>query len=467
MRQIRQIQSAVAATTDNLNIIHNCLSTIDMPLLQQLEVHNGYIYGSKPPKWKIPNESSSTFGQDQYVIIPVQSGDVIQIQRYDINSFYTKSVYLLITDYQPIHNQLINPVIENTTIQEAGAVISTITVPSVNDAIITCYLYLLLKRDGIDRTPTLLTINDVDYLNPPINDNCYKACTKMTQLPYEYGLDNILCIGDSLTMGSYPNYNTPIGWTGGTHFIKQSYPYFLSRILNTTVTNAGFSGFSAYDWYHGSNEDWTRPNYNYTDYDVVTIWLGTNKGLDNSFQYSATAPEHANETILPLINFRDANDPTCWDTTTQVGSYCQIIQDIKTNSPHTLIVLLTTFAGNTVYRDKNNNIDSESIDNSTIRHVPKEDCDRIYEIANYFNLPVVPLSDLQYTVHPELHGIPVEIDGSTKVDKVHLRKNGHLFVAHRIIQTLHDWFDYYEQLAEDDPTQSMFSNFGVTRRTDM
>ena len=55
--------------------------------------------------------------------------------------------------------------------------------------------------------------------------------------------------------------------------IEQNYPYYLGRMLNTEVVNAGAGGYSASDWYIEKAGD-----YDYTDYDTVIIWLGTNNG---------------------------------------------------------------------------------------------------------------------------------------------------------------------------------------------
>ena len=84
-------------------------------------------------------------------------------------------------------------------------------------------------------------------------------------------MGKILCIGDSLTEGAYFG----AGMDGAA--IEQNYPYYLGRMLNTEVVNAGVGGYSASDWYIEKAGD-----YDYTDYDTVIIWLGTNNGLTDT-----------------------------------------------------------------------------------------------------------------------------------------------------------------------------------------
>lgn len=128
-------------------------------------------------------------------------------------------------------------------------------------------------------------------------------------------VSDVLCIGDSLTRGAYysPEHN-------GTS-IKESYPYFLGKINNWTVTNAGRSGWYSTKWYKEE-----RRNYDFSLYDSFIIWLGTNKG------YTDTLEDDTNAT-----SYQDYAD-------TETGNLCKIIEDIKENRPKANIFLLNLFS---------------------------------------------------------------------------------------------------------------------------
>ena len=85
-----------------------------------------------------------------------------------------------------------------------------------------------------------------ELLDPNRNDN------------WAYAMGKILCIGDSLTEGTYFG----AGMDGAA--IEQNYPYYLGRMLNTEVVNAGVGGYSASDWYIEKAGD-----YDYTDYNLA------------------------------------------------------------------------------------------------------------------------------------------------------------------------------------------------------
>lgn len=220
-------------------------------------------------------------------------------------------------------------------------------------------------------------------------------CTK-----WEYALNDVLCIGDSLTEGDYygndwaerPQYG---------HVLKQNYPNFLSRILSCSVTNAGISGATPITWY---NKQVSILNFN--DYDSFIIWLGTNKGLTDTLQSDVLDHKNAGE---DYNNFAETN----------TGYYCKIIEKIKADNKDAFIVLLTTFAG--------------------AGHDPVADSEVIRKIAELYDLQVIDMSDLTISNYPELHG---------NVSNVHFSKAGNIFIADRICQNLRSIFNTNPSLVE-------------------
>lgn len=220
-------------------------------------------------------------------------------------------------------------------------------------------------------------------------------CTK-----WEYALNDVLCIGDSLTEGDYYGND----WTERPeygHVLKQNYPNFLSRILSCNVTNAGISGATPITWY---NAQVSKLNFN--DYDSFIIWLGTNKGLTDTLQSDVIDHKNAGE---DYNNFAETN----------TGYYCKIIEKIKADNQDAFIVLLTTFAG--------------------AEHDPVADSEVIRKIAELYELLVIDMSDLTISNYPELHG---------NVRNIHFSKAGNIFIADRICQNLKSIFNANPSLVE-------------------
>ena len=99
---------------------------------------------------------------------------------------------------------------------------------------------------------------------------------------------NIVCLGDSLTEGDYGIK----GKRGIANVRKESYPYFLGRLLGEAVLNCGKCGFrsSTYLKYYDEGHVYLK------DADVVIILLGSNGGQ------SATEDTEDNRCYVELIN---------------------------------------------------------------------------------------------------------------------------------------------------------------------
>ncbi|MBQ7896238.1 MAG: SGNH/GDSL hydrolase family protein [Oscillospiraceae bacterium] len=197
-----------------------------------------------------------------------------------------------------------------------------------------------------------------------------------------YAADNLLCIGDSLTDGTY------FGSDYGGDSIEQNYPWYLSRMLNTEVTNAGASGRSPSDWYKEFHD-----SYDYSDYNVITIWLGTNYAPTNTLAEDVEAfssPEDYAET--------------------ETGYYCRIIEDIRKANPDCVILLMNIFASKSDVAEANI---------------------AIAAIAEHYGLPLLDMSDIGGDKQPEYHA---------GLQNPHFGKAGNVLIASRIVEALGEYF---------------------------
>ena len=221
------------------------------------------------------------------------------------------------------------------------------------------------------------------------------SISTISQLRY-YALNRVFCLGDSLTSGAY--YAN--GWTGAS--IDENYPRVLGRILNTEVTNGGYSGYSASDWFTKNMSE-----YDFSKYDSFVIWLGTNNGLTD------TLDEDVNQ-------YDDYNDFAL----TETGYYCKIIEYIKEKNSSCIIALGKIFASKGNVETTNKVIE---------------------KIAEKYGLLVVDFSDMHKNVHPEWHG---------GVNNHHFGKAGNIEIAKRITEKFNSHF-------VDNP---LACEFGVTNR---
>lgn len=223
-------------------------------------------------------------------------------------------------------------------------------------------------------------------LHPGIADN---AVRKVNELlfpgrndSWAYAMGKILCIGDSLTEGAY------FGADNGGAAIVQNYPYYLGRMLNTEVVNAGVSGYSASDWYIEKAGD-----YEYTEYDTVIIWLGTNNGLTDTLD-------------ADVDSFDDYND----FAETETGYYCRIIETVFESNPNARIVLMNVFASK----------GDVKVTNKTIN-----------KIAVKYDLHVIDTESLSMDESTDLHA---------GLKNPHLGKGGNIAAARLIIRDMGNYF---------------------------
>lgn len=123
---------------------------------------------------------------------------------------------------------------------------------------------------------------------------------------------NILCIGDSLTEGDYGSYPE-----GTVNLHEKNYPYFLSKITNAKVTNAGSSGASASSYFNNNLKEINTEE----KYDCIYILLGTNGGLTDTIDSDTASGDYNTYT-------------------NQTGKYCAIIEWCKEKFPDAKIFLI-------------------------------------------------------------------------------------------------------------------------------
>ncbi|AJD83085.1 neck passage structure protein [Streptococcus phage Str-PAP-1] len=215
---------------------------------------------------------------------------------------------------------------------------------------------------------------------------------------YSYAIGKTLMIGDSLTSGYY----SIAPYSGNS--INQNVPYYVGKMTNNEVKNAGVSGIYPSKWFADE-----LPKYNFADYDTVFIWLGTNNGLTDTMAADVNA-------------FTDYNQYA----TTETGYYCRLIETIKNANPDVAIHISTCF----------------HVFGGDIPATNKV----INEIATKYDLNVINLSDLTVTEHPELH-----LNNGNQ----HFGKAGNIFIANRIINDVNSYYDANQLKLE----------FGLTPRT--
>lgn len=124
-----------------------------------------------------------------------------------------------------------------------------------------------------------------------------------TPVAYPQLFDNILCIGDSLTVGASGN---------GNEILTKNYPHFLKKLTDADTTIKGHGGYSAkqvWDEYISTAND-------LSNYDCAIIYLGTNGGLTDTVETDCNASDYTQ------------------NADTNTGCYGKIIGKIKADAPN-------------------------------------------------------------------------------------------------------------------------------------
>lgn len=116
-----------------------------------------------------------------------------------------------------------------------------------------------------------------------------------------------LHIGDSLTEGYHASNDIRK---------SMSYPSHMASLAGYDVTNKGHSGITAYDWWN------TYKSIDFTGYDAVFIYLGTNGGLTDTIDADTASGDYN--------TFASTN----------TGGYCAIVSKIRDVNPKAKIYII-------------------------------------------------------------------------------------------------------------------------------
>lgn len=167
--------------------------------------------------------------------------------------------------------------------------------------------------------------------------------------PYEKLLTgNILCIGDSLTVGGLPS-----GESGTTGTVRP-YTEWLAEMTGLTVDKRAKSGYSASDWWGDATI-----SKDFTGYSTFIIWFGTNK-----------APVDSPQATLPS------------ELTTETDFYQQIIEKIISDVPTAKIILGAVFATATPHDQHASWSQTLTTANATIREIAALYPNNVLGVAN-------------------------------------------------------------------------------------
>ena len=323
---------------------------------------------------------------------PLLSSDYVDITGYELADLHLRAVFngwAGMAFYDSNKNYIAGESAESLGVVVSYPVNVIISIPKN-----ACFIRFTGNRDYEG-----YTVNIKENVRNLVNSIPVVGTTEKTA--YEYAVEKILCIGDSLTSGAcYVNE-----WTGES--IDQNYPRYLSRMLNCEVTNAGKSGWSASNWYHAYIN-----TYDFASYDTFIIWLGTNYGCD-------AMPTEAE------INAFTPDTSEGADTANQALYLIEIIKTIQTANPDAYILLANCFASKS----------DVSANNEVIT-----------TIAENYGCVLLDMSDMGASDKPELHG---------GISNPHFGKAGNIFIANRICNRIN------EDLTEDP----LRAEFGYTART--
>lgn len=148
--------------------------------------------------------------------------------------------------------------------------------------------------------PYSATITTPETMSATLMDIVDMVDTTPVQYPQLF--DNILCVGDSLTVGYDGSGDTPL---------VKNYPHFMGKLMVADATLKAHGGWTAKQIWDGEISTMT----NLSDYDCAIIFLGTNGGLTDTVSTDCKADYTQNA-----------------DTNT--GCYGKIIGKIKADAPN-------------------------------------------------------------------------------------------------------------------------------------
>lgn len=146
-----------------------------------------------------------------------------------------------------------------------------------------------------------ITTPDTDSIRISTLENKVNAIST-EKIQYPQLFDNILCIGDSLTVGYDGSGDTPL---------VKNYPHFLKKLTDAEMTRKAHGGWTTKQIWDGEISTAT----DLATYDCAIIFLGTNGGLTDTVS-------------------TDCNTDYTQNADTNTGCYGKIIGKIKADAPN-------------------------------------------------------------------------------------------------------------------------------------
>lgn len=409
-------------TKDGVFYSKNTLNTILNPIIDETNENKDKI--EQAHKY-LPNEELQNVDlvKNEGAYIKSNTGEIKSLEGYFYTDIYVLNAEekIIVTSKDPSGETVARI---SSWSEDGSTFIETISKGTTTE---TTFEYTAKKTEYIrfcgyssynmDVTKKIIHLSD-DYdsflqskiiatLNPKVEELEQEIQSNKTRLDnncWAYALTNIICCGDSLTSGA----NWEDDWNGKS--IAQNIPFFLKRMLNCDVTNAGKSGWSASDWWR----DYVNKDvYDFSLYDSAIVWLGTNYGCGEM------PSDEEIESFVPSTDVLAEN-------ANQALYLIEIIKALKNAKQDMYIVLCNCFASRS----------NVQLNNETLE-----------KIAEKYKLHLVDMSDLDYKNRPDLHADLVE---------VHFSKAGNIYVANRIVNSIQNKIGENHRLAD----------FGYTQRID-
>lgn len=294
---------------------------------------SNFIVGTLDAQGEAKENSSSIFFVTDY--IPVENGKTYALTYYNVN-FQTR--YPLVPNRLVFYNSSKEFVNQSTDYADNDA-FATVRVDISGN---TGYAKLTAKQSGYVRMQVGMNLeklmmangdviewtdvyreqesfaytlkkgiidedNLADELKEKIEGGSIGALDTVYKLAFCKVHKKTLHIGDSLTEGYHASDDIRK---------SMSYPSHMASLAGYDVTNKGHSGITAYDWWN------TYKNIDFTGYDAVFIYLGTNGGLTDTIDADTASGDYT--------TFASTN----------TGGYCAIVSKIRDVNPKAKIYII-------------------------------------------------------------------------------------------------------------------------------
>lgn len=223
-----------------------------------------------------------------------QSIDLYPGQTLTFNARGYNSAVSMISKYDSVSNTYTPLVISVDSTDRSY------TYTALEKVTVRCSAVFYASGQNVPYSATITTPDTDSIRISTLESKVNAISTEIIQYPQLF--DNILCIGDSLTVGYDGSGDTPL---------VKNYPHFLRKLTDAETTNKAHGGWTAKQIWDGEISTAT----DLATYDCAIIFLGTNGGLTDTVSTECFADYTQNA-----------------DTNT--GCYGKIIGKIKATAPN-------------------------------------------------------------------------------------------------------------------------------------